>query len=64
MSFLPSLPDGATLLDVFKGFPETSKPLIEFHEVLLWGPSPFSEAERELITRNVWPSAAICHSLR
>jgi uncharacterized peroxidase-related enzyme len=49
MPFLRSLPKGASLLNLFKMFPETSKPLIEFHEVLLRGPSPFSEAERELI---------------
>jgi uncharacterized peroxidase-related enzyme len=53
MSFLPSLPKGAVLLDVFRKFPETSRPLLEFHEVLLRGPSPFSEAERELIAAYV-----------
>ena len=49
MPFLPSLTSGASVIDVFKAFPEPSKPLIEFHEVLLRGPSPFSVAERELI---------------
>lgn len=53
MAFLPSLPKGASLLDLFKAFPETSKPLIEFHEVLLRGPSPFTEGERELIAAYV-----------
>jgi uncharacterized peroxidase-related enzyme len=53
MPFLPSLSRGASLLDVFKVFPETSKPLIEFHEVLLRGNSPFTEAERELIAAYV-----------
>jgi alkylhydroperoxidase family enzyme len=53
MPYLPSLPFGATLLDVFKRFPETNKPLIEFHEVLLRGLSHFSEAERELIAAYV-----------
>jgi uncharacterized peroxidase-related enzyme len=38
---------------VFKAFPETSRPLIEFHEVLLRGSSPFTEAERELIAAYV-----------
>lgn len=47
---LPSgLPKNASLIDVFKTYPETSRPLLEFHEILLRGPSPFSEAERELI---------------
>lgn len=49
MPYLPSMAAKATLLDIFKKFPETSRPLIEFHEVLLRGPSPFSEGERELI---------------
>jgi uncharacterized peroxidase-related enzyme len=53
MPFLPSLSARASLLDVFKAFPETSKPLIQFHEVLLRGPSPFSEGERELIAAYV-----------
>jgi uncharacterized peroxidase-related enzyme len=53
MAYLPSLPQGATLVDVFKAFPESNKPLIEFHEVLMRGPSPFSEAERELIAAYV-----------
>lgn len=53
MPFLSSLGPTSSLIDVFKAFPETSKPLIEFHEVLLRGPSPFSEAERELIAAYV-----------
>lgn len=53
MPFLPSLPQGATLLDLFKAFPQTSTPLLQFHEVLLRGPSPFTEAERELIAAYV-----------
>ena len=53
MPFLPSLRARASLLDVFKAFPETSRPLIEFHEVLLRGPSPFTAAERELIAAYV-----------
>jgi AhpD family alkylhydroperoxidase len=38
---------------LFRSFPETSKPLIEYHEVLLRGPSPFTEAQRELIAAYV-----------
>ena len=49
MSFLKSLSSDAVLLNVFKSFPATAKPLIEYHEVLLRGPSPLSVAERELI---------------
>jgi len=53
MPFLPSLRPSASLLDVFKAYPETSQALIEFHEVLLRGSSPFTEAERELIAAYV-----------
>jgi uncharacterized peroxidase-related enzyme len=53
MPFLKSMPKSATLLNVFKAFPETSAPLIEFHEVLLRGPSPLTEGERELIAAYV-----------
>src|SRR5262245_25791051 len=53
MPHLPSLKSGATLLDLFRLFPQTSKPLISFHEVLLRGPSPVTEGERELIATYV-----------
>lgn len=53
MPFLPSLPERSSLLEVFKAYPQTSRPLIQFHEVLLRGPSPFTEAERELIAAYV-----------
>ena len=49
MSFLKSLPPDAVLLNVFKSFPATARPLIEYHEVLLRGASPLTIAERELI---------------
>ena len=53
MPFSPSLPKGASLLNLFKAFPDTSIPLIQFHEALLRGPSPFTEGERELIASYV-----------
>jgi uncharacterized peroxidase-related enzyme len=53
MPFVPSLPKGASLLNLFKAFPETSIPLIQFHEALLRGPSSFTEGERELIAAYV-----------
>ncbi len=49
MPHLPSLPQNATLLDVFKRFPASSRPLLLYHEALMRGPSPFTEGERELI---------------
>ena len=53
MPFLPSLRKGASLLDLFKAFPETNAHLIRFHEVLLRGPSPFTEGAREMIASYV-----------
>ena len=52
MSFLPSIPN-ASLLDVFKAYPELATPLHEFAEALMRGPSPFSPGERELIAAYV-----------
>jgi len=53
MSFLKSLPPDAGLLQVFQAFPETARPLLEYHEVLLRGESAFSPAEREMIAAYV-----------
>ena len=53
MSYLKSIPKQGVLLDVFQSFPDTAIPLLEYHEVLLRGPSPFSVAERELIAAYV-----------
>jgi uncharacterized peroxidase-related enzyme len=53
MSFLRSLKPEAALLQIFQAFPETARPLLEYHEVLLRGESPFSVAERELIAAYV-----------
>jgi AhpD family alkylhydroperoxidase len=47
------LPDRAVLRDVFAAFPNTSRPLLDYHQALLRGPSPFSVAERELIAAYV-----------
>ncbi len=51
MTYLPSLPGDAVLLDVFRAYPGTSRPL--YHQALLRGPSPLSVAERELIAAYV-----------
>lgn len=53
MPFLKSLPD-AGLLQIFQAFPEAARPLLEYHEILLHGESPFSAAERELIAAYVY----------
>jgi uncharacterized peroxidase-related enzyme len=49
MAYLPSLPGDAVLLDVFRAYPDTARPLLHYHQALLRGPSPLSVAERELI---------------
>jgi hypothetical protein len=51
MTYLPSLPDNAVLLDVFRAYPNTARPLLGYHRVLLHGLSPLSVAERELMRR-------------
>jgi len=53
VTFLPSLPDSAKLLDVFRAYPDTAHPLVDFHEALMRAPSPLSVAERELIAAYV-----------
>lgn len=49
MPHLKSFPPDAVLLDVFRAFPATARPLLDYHEALMRGPSPLSVAERELI---------------
>ncbi len=50
MPFLPLLDDQATVLDVFQKIsPELAPPILEYHQILLRGDSPFTVAERELI---------------
>ena len=53
MAYLPSLPDPARLLDVFRANPDTARPLLDYHEALMRGPSPLTVAERELIAAYV-----------
>ena len=52
MSFLHSIPN-ASLIDVFRAYPKFSRPLHEFAQQLMRGPSPFTEPERELIAAYV-----------
>ena len=49
MSFLSSIPPDAKIPHVVATFPDASKPLMDFHEVVLRGPSALSVGERELI---------------
>jgi alkylhydroperoxidase family enzyme len=52
MSWLKSLPSNSRLFEVFQAFPETARPLIEYHEALMRGLSPFTVG-RELIAAYV-----------
>lgn len=53
MSRFPSLPETPHLSDVFRRFPRGVRPLLEYHDVLLRGPSPLSVAQRELLAAYV-----------
>lgn len=65
MPYLKSLPDDAVLLQVFQAHPEHSKPLIDYHQLVMRGPSPLTEAERELIAAYVSGvnACAYCHGV-
>jgi uncharacterized peroxidase-related enzyme len=65
MPYLSSLPHDAVLLDVFRAFPETSRPLLDYHELVMRGPSPLTVAERELIAAYVSGvnECAYCHGV-
>ena len=65
MTYLPSLPPGAVLLDVFRARPAIYRPLLDFHQALLRGPSPLSVADRELIAAYVsgLNACGYCHGV-
>jgi len=49
MSFLKSLPDRAGPPNVFEAYPEIYGPWSDMSQAMMNGPSPLTEAERELI---------------
>jgi uncharacterized peroxidase-related enzyme len=49
MKIFPSLPDEPTLGDLYKRFPYSLPPLLDYHDRLLRDPSPLTVATRELI---------------
>ncbi len=53
MSFLDSLPDEATLVDMFWRYPHVGQPLLALHDAIMRAPSPFTAAEREAIATYV-----------
>ena len=53
MPRLRSLPDQAVMRDLYRTHPRTCKPLGELTEAAMRGPSPFTQAQRELIAAYV-----------
>jgi len=53
MARLPSLPDDAHLMDVFRGFGRGIWGLTEYHDALLRGPSDWTVGEREAMAAYV-----------
>lgn len=65
MTYLPSLPEDSVLLDVFRTYPDTARPLLDYHHILLRGPSPLTVAEREMIAAYVsgLNACGYCHGV-
>lgn len=65
MALLASLPEDATLRDVFATYPEPMLHLNNFAEALMRGPCPLSEGERELIAAYVsgLNACGYCHGI-
>lgn len=65
MTYLRSLPPEAPLLEVFKAYPDTAGPLVDYHEALMRGPSPLSVGTRELIAALVSAlnACSYCHGV-
>jgi uncharacterized peroxidase-related enzyme len=63
MPQLRSLPEQPVMRDLYRTHPATCKPLGEFTEAAMRGPSPFTQAERELIAAYVsgLNGCAYCH---
>jgi uncharacterized peroxidase-related enzyme len=63
MKIFPSLPDEPQLSDVYRRFPHTLPPLLEYHDRLMCDPSPLTVGERELIASYVsgLNACTFCH---
>ena len=53
MAQLRSLPAQPVMRDIYRAYPATCKPLGEFTEAAMRGPSPFAQGQRELIAAYV-----------
>src|SRR5271170_7718197 len=49
MPRLRSLPEQPVMRDLYRAYPASCKPLGEFTEAAMRGPSPFTQGQRELI---------------
>jgi len=63
MPRLRSLPDERVMRDLYRAHPATCKPLGELTEAAMRGPSPLTQAQRELIAAHVLGlnACAYCH---
>ncbi len=48
-SLMPSLPEGATLLELLGCYPELARRMVAANGYVMRGPSPLTEAEREML---------------
>src|SRR5271167_910672 len=64
MPQLRSLPAQPVMRDLYRAYPATCRPLGEFTEAAMRGPSPFTQAQRELIAAYVsgLNVCAYCHT--
>ena len=64
MTQLRSLPARPVMRDLYRAYPATCKPLGEFTEAAMRGPSPFTQGQRELIAAYVsgLNACAYCHA--
>src|SRR5271170_4174377 len=64
MPLLRSLPARPVMRDLYRAYPATCRPLGEFTEAAMRGPSPFTQAQRELIAAYVsgLNACTYCHT--
>jgi uncharacterized peroxidase-related enzyme len=64
MPRLRSLPDQPVMRDLYRAYPASCRPLGEFTEAALRGPSPFTQGQRELIAAYVsgLNACVYCHA--
>ncbi len=65
MTYLPSLPGEAGVIEVFRAYSEKAGPMLQYHQTLMRGPSQLSVGQRELIAAFVsgLNSCGFCHDV-